>query len=84
MSLMEKGKKNLQKGPSNCIYYFPLIFLWSWSFPVLLGPELALTVSFQLVSGGGACCADSHVYVPVGAAPTLPPPRQCWCRLSGS
>ena len=30
------------------------IFPQSWSFPVLLGHELALSVSFQLVSGGGA------------------------------
>ena len=30
------------------------IFPQSWSFPALLGQELALPLSFQLVSGGGA------------------------------
>ena len=44
---MEKGKKNLKRGPSSSIYYESLDF--PWSIPLLLDQELALPLSFQLV-----------------------------------
>ena len=51
----EKGRE--KKGPSSSIYYFPLIFPWSWSFPVLLSKELALPFYFQVVFWGrGLLC----------------------------
>ena len=59
----EKEKKKKKGGvPSSSIYCKFLDF--PWSFPVLLGPELALPLSFQLVFWGRGCCADSQVCVP--------------------
>ena len=84
MSCNGKRKKNLKKGggsrgPSSSIYYIPLIFPWSWSFPALLGPEFALPLFFQLVFRGRTCYVDSQVCVP-GVATPLP----LGARLSGS
>ena len=63
---MEKGGKG--GVPSSSIYYKFLDF--PWSFLVLLGQELALPLSFQLVFWGEACCADSQVCAPGGSFPT--------------
>ena len=53
---MEKGKKR-GGGPSSFVYYFPLIFSQTWSFPELLGQEFALPLFFQLVFWGrGLLC----------------------------
>ena len=70
---MEKGKKKKGQGPSSSIYYSALIFPWSWSFPVLLGQELALLLSFQQVSGGGACVLILRC-VHLGRCPTSSSP----------
>ena len=68
---MEKGKK-IQKGGVP----YPLglygIFTGSWNFPALLSQELALPLSFQLVSWGSICCADSQM----GAPGEMPPTHQ--------
>lgn len=50
MSYNGKKKKNLKisGGPSSSIYYF----LQSWSFPALVGQELAFLLFFQLVFWG--------------------------------
>ena len=60
MSCTEKRRK---KGgvPSSSIYCKSLDF--PWSFPALLGQELALPLSFQLVFWGRGCCALRCVHL---------------------
>ena len=76
---MEKGKKKFKEGkPSRSIYYIPLIFPWSWSFPALLGQEHS-SLFFQLVFWGrGAMLILRCVYLVEMQRP-LP-----GARLSGS
>ena len=65
---MEKEKKKEKKDPLALYTVFPQ----SWSFPTLLGQELALPLSFQLVFWGRSCRADSQVCAP---GEDVPPPR---------
>ena len=68
-----KTKQNKKQGgvSSGSIYCKSLDF--PWSFPALLGQELALPLSFKLVFLGRACCADSQVWV--RGRPATPPAR---------
>ena len=55
-----KPKQQNKEGVSSgSIYCKSLEF--PWSFPMLLGQELALPLSFHLVFWGRICCADSLV-----------------------
>lgn len=68
---MEKEKKAREKRDPLVMY---TIFTWPWSFPLLVGQELALPLSFQLAFWGRGCCADSQVCAPGGDAPL---PARC-------
>ena len=57
-----KRKKKIGGVPSSSIYCRSLDF--PWSFPALLGQELALPCPSSWSPGGGACCADSQVCAP--------------------
>ena len=76
-----RGTNKKQGGvSSDSIYCTSLDF--PWSFPVLLGQELALPLSFQLVFWGSGSCADSQVCAPGELPSPLPGTRLCGSCLS--